>query len=267
MIDVGRADVEIPPRHRLSIASSNFHLFGHAVACHVLGSPAVSPAATAPVWLTYVSAAIALLAMLISLATYRRAGPRVWAKVYISTFPDDAPDNDLLVTLRLSNHGLAAQDVLGAHWGFSWSPVSVKAVQLHNEDISEGEQLPIRLDGRSTKTWVFSLRKTMKRLAASGDVRSLIKPSYKLHWYSFIPIMWHHKIIPAFAIAVDLGTNEIEARISLRSTYKLLRLLAAYDKAHANSLGAGTENKSLARLRTGEPDQQVDAEEHQSNKP
>jgi hypothetical protein len=40
--------------------------------------------------------------------------------------------------------------------------------------------------------------------------------------------MWHYRFIPAVVIAVDLGTNEIEARLSPRGTYGVVQFWEAY---------------------------------------
>ena len=189
----------------------------------------------APVWLSYASPAIALLALVVAGATYRRAGPRVWARAYISTLPADSPEKDLLVTLRLSNHGLAAQDILSAHWGFSYTFLTVKALLFEAEDISVGEGFPLRLDGRSTRTWVLSLRKPLDRYVASGKIPSLSLRAMKFHPLG-ITIFGIHRHIPAVAIAVDLGTNQVEARLNPLATYRVMRFLEAYAEAPTKSI-------------------------------
>lgn len=75
----------------------------------MLSASAAPGANAAPAWLTYVSAAVAVLALVISGATYFRAGPRVKVRVHPPRQWWSGEDRD--VTIVVVNSGLAPVDV------------------------------------------------------------------------------------------------------------------------------------------------------------
>jgi hypothetical protein len=134
----------------------------------------------APVWLSYAAPTIALVALLVSLATYRRAGPRIRARLSVPDFPSaegedvfsyisTIVENDFILTLRLYNRGLAAIDVTGFFASVGLSGYHISPFEFTQSDFYSGPSLPIRLEGGSSQTWELSLVEPLKRLAVLDE--------------------------------------------------------------------------------------------------
>ena len=197
----------------------------------------------APDWLTWASRGVAAVSLLVSAATYRRAGPRV--RVRAKTTPGWKPgtDEDVSVTVVVSNAGLAPAQIYGLHIAARVSVAVIRSLALTNQDMYEGPPLPCKLEAGSREKWVVSLRETVDRaLAASGITRSnlslralfrLLFPGgddaakVGIHWWSFFfPIF-----APGVIIAVELGNG---VTVTSRPLYRLLWY----------GLGASQETKS-----------------------
>src|SRR4051794_28235974 len=139
----------------------------------------------APVWLSYVSPAIAMVALLISLATYRRAGPRIRARLILPEFPSaeghdyvsylkGLVDDDYILELRLYNRGLAAVDVSGFFSSIGLAAYHVSPFEFTSSDFYSGPALPMRLEGGSSQTWELSLVEPLRRLTTLAEPRQLL---------------------------------------------------------------------------------------------
>ncbi len=171
----------------------------------------------APAWLSYASPAVAALAFLLALATYRRAGPQVTARIQVSSgTAEDGFGSDLLITLRLANKGLAPVDIEALYIGLSAFSAAIRIGEIMNIDMVNGEQLPYRLEGTSVRTWVWSYRRSIRRMLTSGNM----EPRVGYLWPSGLPLLsWP---ITAY-IAVALATGERHARFGPVGTFKLIK--------------------------------------------
>ena len=190
----------------------------------------------APVWLSYAAPTIALVALLVSLATYRRAGPRIRARLSVPDFPSaegedvfsyisTIVESDFILTLRLYNRGLAAIDVTGFFASVGLSVYHISPFEFTQSDFYSGPSLPIRLEGGSSQTWELSLE-PLRRLAVLDEPARL---QHKLNILQFLnPFSFAR---PLAGISVALGNaTEVIAHISPWKMAKLyflyLRLLS-----------------------------------------
>lgn len=111
-----------------------------------------------PVWLTPGITALALIvsvvSMLIALATYRRQGSKVRGGIRIAKPATE--DQDLPITLTLTNDGFQAIQVLRVTLGYGGQLLHIPIFPFANSDIHEGPNLPYLLQGNTTATWIFS---------------------------------------------------------------------------------------------------------------
>lgn len=133
----------------------------------------------APAWLSYASPVIALVALLVSLATYRRAGPRV--RVDASASKNwKGPNDDLEVTIVARNTGLAPVQVSSIRLALDYVGLDafIPTLNLTNEDCREGSPLKFKLEGNHEEVWRFDVIAAMKRqFGEDYEGFSLAKPT------------------------------------------------------------------------------------------
>lgn len=173
---------------------------------------------TAPAWLSYATAGIALLALFVASATYRRAGPRVRLGISLST--DVSSKSGQIVTFKLTNAGLAPVDVMRFRLVIDY----LKAVALRSQTFEKGGmnggdlQLPFRLQGGSEREWNYDIMEPFRQCIGSPEsFKELRRESRALRLTLHEP--------PAFRIAfvAELG-NGNPAELTL-GHFKSRRLL------------------------------------------
>ena len=131
---------------------------------------------SAPTWLGYASPAVALIALLVSLATYYRAGPRV--EVDADSPWDWKPsDGDLQVKVVVRNTGLAPIQIVSVRIAARLvMPYLAMAfyVPFSHEDAYEGPDLPLKLEPGHQQTWIFDAMSAVKR-QYGADYKAAIK--------------------------------------------------------------------------------------------
>lgn len=96
---------------------------------------------SAPAWVSYASPAVALLALAVSLATYRRAGPKIRIK-----FPHTVVRLAANAPLDIRNAGLAPIDIVALRLRlFNRSGPTLRELPL----AAESTRVPVRLEGGS----------------------------------------------------------------------------------------------------------------------
>jgi hypothetical protein len=195
---------------------------------------AAAGSTAAPAWLSYASPAIALLALLVSLNTYRRAGPRIRARMTLVRSRFTLEMDGLLLFLAVRNRGLSPNEVrrltlvadnlpgAGSH------PLHLFYEDVRAKDVVQGPRLPYELGGLSNANWVVDLARVLRRQDPSSHV-------YLHHpWYSVFG--WRlprpRYLITRFAyvqcaIATE-GGPDVQARLSIPGTFRLI----AYMKKH-----------------------------------
>ncbi len=202
---------------------------------------------SAPAWITYVTAVVAVLALLVSFATYLRAGPRVRVRMRPPHRQRSDKDSDLTVTV--TNKGLAPVDVLAIILGFVAGPGFFRITELSEEHRHSGEDLPHRLLPGSQKEWSYRIGEQVKqriiRLAdvdLSKDSKEEIDEKIKKAldkirpWPRVLGLKsWGKMFIPmplqlissyGVLVAVDLGNgSQATSFPSWRFAFWLLRLI------------------------------------------
>jgi hypothetical protein len=177
----------------------------------------------APAWITYATGVVAVVALIVSLATYRRAGPIVRASVKIFSLPSgDRPGDDLALALTVGNRGLASIDILAMHYGATSAfGVQVFVAEFTNADVYDGPALPFRLDGNAARTWILSVRETLRR-ASSASAPMKVEPRIRLR----PSVLREFAYLPSLSVAIDLGnSNEVIARLGYWKSKHAARLL------------------------------------------
>ena len=113
---------------------------------------------SAPAWVTYAALGVAALSFLNSVATYRRSGPLVKARVSIADNWQSA--QDLRIRLELNNKGLSEVDVDAVMLAYP-IPFSIMSSLIYICDLSapdphEGPDMPYSLRKGSSQTWIFN---------------------------------------------------------------------------------------------------------------
>jgi hypothetical protein len=115
----------------------------------------------APVWITYVTAGVAVVALMVSFATYLRAGPRIRVRMNPPHNRRSSKDSDLTVTV--TNKGLAPVDVLAIILGFRSFFSLIYIVELSPAYRHTGEELPLRLEPGSQRKWSYKISEPFKQ--------------------------------------------------------------------------------------------------------
>lgn len=183
------------------------------------------PVNATPDWLSYATPAVALLALMVSaialgvsVATYRRAGPRVKVRVWAPRGWKET-DERLHISITAWNSGLAPVQVVGIRLA---TPFGDKAplyelVNFNEVDRVEGPQLKAVLSPGTEETWVFdafaaltrryggieSSSNTVEQPGSSrrGRLGSTIKRLYK-KW-----LMAAHRTPIRVYVVLDLGNG------------------------------------------------------------
>jgi len=113
----------------------------------------------APAWVSYGSLAVAAAAFLTSVATYRKSGPRIVARVLRGWRLSE----DFDITLTLNNKGLASVDVIAIKVGQQFMTSLIYMLDFTNEDAYEGPSLPYRLGDGSRQNWSYNVCEVLKR--------------------------------------------------------------------------------------------------------
>lgn len=118
---------------------------------------------TAPAWLSYASPAIAIVALLVAAATYRRAGPRIRVKAN-TVKPWGKPADELDIEIRIINCGLAQVQVVEVSAAYVWVNDFVAAsVRLTKDDMYEGPDLPAKLEGGHSMLMTYDVKSAISR--------------------------------------------------------------------------------------------------------
>jgi hypothetical protein len=199
----------------------------------------VAAGSTAPAWLSYASPAIALLALLVSLATYRRAGPRIRAKLRLAeqTRREEIID-DILVTLSVKNTGHKPKKV----YGFSVSLPDVGGVariaglglvrgvflKITAEDIYAGEALPHEVPETDRREWTLRVLPALRR--APDTVGFFEYFRFRSDWWRVIvPFQMSFIILRSLSFiecAIDVAVGpEVYARLPIAQSLWLLQFV------------------------------------------
>jgi hypothetical protein len=138
---------------------------------------------SAPAWLSYASPAVALVALLVSVATYYRAGPRVEVDA-TSPWHWKPSDGDLQVTVVVRNTGLAPIQIVSVRIAARLvTPHLTMAfyVPFSNDDAYEGPDFPLKLEPGHQQTWVFDAVSSIKR-QYGADYKTAIKKIVVEQW-------------------------------------------------------------------------------------
>jgi hypothetical protein len=181
----------------------------------------------APAWLSYASSAVALLALGVAVATYRRAGPNIKAKMTLAPLSTgQIVGDDYLINLRVNNTGLAPIDLLGFYVALNFL-VNLKAVKFDNSDISSGEPLPFRIDSSSEKQWTLSVMRSLIRTKSRGRPYGL-KLGFSRHAVLNAYAFWRPLSLLGITIALGNGMTA-HAGLSLWQAIKLYWILVRAD--------------------------------------
>lgn len=107
---------------------------------------------------------VSLAAFGVSVATYRRAGPRVKVTAH-SPWGWKIGDPDLQITVRAMNSGLAPVQVVGVRLAFDglFNYGQFPSLDLTNDDRYDGPDLNLILAGGSQTPWTFDAIAAMQR--------------------------------------------------------------------------------------------------------
>jgi hypothetical protein len=200
-----------------------FNRVGHALTSSV----SLSYMHAAPVWLSYASPAVAAVALCVSFATFRRAGPRIKGKLTVPNLPKPTTtsrsaylaqllNEDVVLTIRLFNSGLAGVEIIGFFAAFGLQGIQFTTFEFTDDDVYTGEKLPYRMDGGSSKTWALSLVEPLSRLNTT-DLK-LNKVRFRF-FRSLVGGLW--AVTPNAGVVVALG-NATEIHVGV-GTWKLIK--------------------------------------------
>jgi hypothetical protein len=184
----------------------------------------------APPWVTYVTTAVAVMALVVSIATYVRAGPRVRVKLSLSGWwrTEDAD-----VTVTVINRGLAPVDVSSIVMSFRMFFGTIHIAELTGSNYRSDEAPLLRLEPGSQRKWNYKLSDLARQAAldfdSTGPLRNLFarlssgRPRVKFTLSRILfPLPFLHYLLSGVAMSVDLG-NGIQ-KSSLPSYVLTLRL-------------------------------------------
>jgi hypothetical protein len=190
----------------------------------------------APAWVTYVTAAVAVMALMVSIATYLRAGSRIRVKVSLSSWR--AEDPEIIVTVI--NRGLASVDLISLTIGFQAIIGLVYIAELSDSNYRSDKSLLHRLEPGSQRNWHYPLSGLGEKVDAGIGTATLNwfisklpsgRPRIKWRLYrSFIPFSSFLQLLMAgLVVSVDLG-NGVQ-RNSLPNHVLMMRLLPYMEKS------------------------------------
>jgi hypothetical protein len=185
---------------------------------------------SAPAWITYVTAAVAIMAFLVSIATYLRAGPRIRVKTHISSWREKEPE----ITVTVINRGLAPVDLVSLAIGFRAILGLIYISELSDSVYRDGRTLH-RLEPGSQRNWHYSLRELAEKVDAEMGaprlnwfVTKLSSGRPRIKWQLlavFIPVFGIlNYLMSGLVISADLG-NGVQ-KSSLPSQVLMIRLFS-----------------------------------------
>lgn len=184
----------------------------------------------APAWLSYASPVIALIALVFSVLTYRRAGPRV--KVTAASTPRNwtlDEEGELLLTVVVRNTGLAPVQIVGLSFNFIYL-----IAELTPEDCYEGPDTPVTLQGGHQQKWIFDanqaiLRGTVENL---NFLKSILEKKGLSANVAFFRLLANLRFIYWVAAVADLGNGiQVRTRPILSLTLSMMRFAIAWNRA------------------------------------
>jgi hypothetical protein len=182
----------------------------------------------APAWLTFVTAAISVTSLMISLATYRRAGPRVRVVAKTpGTLRHSLENFDIDLHLTVYNSGLAPVDIVSTSLAGRVSFLSMSVLRLDNADMYEGVDLPYRLEPGSSRTLIYSLRQPLVRsIGQYVTTKKWPGRSFRINLSSLLfPFSWSLDLLFPAVVVVDLGNG---VQVSSNRLYSLILFLYRY---------------------------------------
>lgn len=187
----------------------------------------------APAWVSYASAAIAVVALLVSMATYRRAGPRVRVD---AAAPKNwrGPKDDLEITVTARNTGLAPVQVSSIRLALDYVGLDafIPTLNLTNADCREGSPLKFTLEGNHEEVWKFDALAAMRRqfgddykgFSLAEPTPLLIVKSFILMFRSFLSIFTTNFRFVGIVAVADLGNGiQVTSAPLYRLTYALYK--------------------------------------------
>lgn len=180
-------------------------------------------------WPAYASLALSLVALLLSLLSYRRAGPRVRARA--SAPRDwDVTDNSLALSVVVTNTGLASIQVANIQMALSYGGYKhlLPLIELTEKDRQHGPPLPITLEGSHQERWVFDARSSARRVIGDDPqkyVAKSITPAWFARTFAGVGLralapwnIWNTGVL----VVVDLGNDtHVLTRPLWRVSWKL----------------------------------------------
>jgi len=174
------------------------------------------------VWISCGSLGVAIAALLTSLATYRRAGPRIRVKVSLPVNWRDLKTRETLassreslkgrldLTISIFNKGLSPVDITAIRFAVRAGPTLAYVTEFTEFDIPAGSLLPYRLEGGSKRVWSLDIIKVAQqgRDAFESKINfSTTKIKFSMKgFYPFSPFS-PSLFLPNIAFAVELGTG------------------------------------------------------------
>lgn len=189
-----------------------------------------------------------------SVATYRRAGPRV--RVDASATKNwRGPDDDLEITVIARNTGLAPVQVSSIRLALDYVGLDafIPTLNLTNADCREGSPLKFKLEGNHEEVWKFDALAAMRRQFGE-DYKSfslaeptpwLVMKSIFLMFRSFLSMFTPNFRFVGIVAVVDLGNG---IQVTSAPLYRLTYALYAHQ--------VGRQKKKVAELEAAERNQE-----------
>jgi hypothetical protein len=183
----------------------------------------------ATVWISIAALAVSIVSLAFAIATYRRAGPRIRAKVFSSWADLIEHRNGAEFRLRVSNRGLAACEVKSAYLALQWFGLVVFPLEITSDDISGAEEFPLELKGGSDRTWKLDLSAMLER-----ELQNHIEHYIEKRWWRMLRrVRWLHLLSPlllltflwstGWVVVVESGGDrEVTSRAQFRLTMWIL---------------------------------------------
>jgi hypothetical protein len=188
-------------------------------------------------WLSFVSVGISLVALLLSVATYRRAGPRI--RVLASGPKKWVPaDPKLPITITVYNSGLAPVQIVSLRLAvnLAGSLDFIESVRIGPQDPEEGPEMPLTLRDGHREVWVIDaggavygeFKNEFISLFDSlpgylGRVWRLLVGAGKALLSTFLDPWWGLRF-SGIVVVVDLGTGvQVISRPLRMLTWKFFR--------------------------------------------
>lgn len=196
----------------------------------------------APAWLSYLAPVLAIISIFVSVASYRRSGPRVKVQA-IPPINWKASNSTLPITVFARNSGLAPIQIVGvrAQIRFFAATSMTPAINL-GEELVTGKATPLTLTNGHQEEWIFnllpafhdsfSLQGILSHFGSLGITRDssrarifFVASKYALNG---LGIALRRGVIPGLYVIIDLGNGvQVQSKPMPGIAYKLLRQLFA----------------------------------------